>query len=156
MGLANIENGMYLDEWVQRFNDYDLQNGTVVAVYAPDDSGTQSFVAKFQFADLAQCVKRLNFNHGIRLTYLTVRDADPDRDKNLYPTYESSIKGGLADAGTNSTMAGIQKPINEKKFVKVIELAECDAKALDFIKNDENAMSMSEVLPGAGVYRRLG
>ena len=154
MGLANIENGMYLDEWVQKHNDYDLQNGTVVAVYAPDANGVQSFVAKFQFADLAQCVKRLNFNHGIRLTYKTIRDANPDSDKNLYPTYEQTIKS--SEVMQNSTVAGIQKPLNEVKFVKVVELGEVDDKALDFIKNDENAMSMSEVLPGAGVYRRLG
>lgn len=153
MGLANLENGLYLDEWVQKFNDYDLQNSTVVAVYAPDANGKQSFVAKFQFADLARCVKSLSFNHKIRLTYLTVRDVDPSRDNNLYPRYEDSIKGGL---NNNSAVSGIQKPIDELKFIKVVELGECDEKALDFIRNDENAMDMSEVLPGSGVYRRMG
>jgi hypothetical protein len=153
MGLANLENGLYLDEWVQKYNDYGLQNGTVVAVYAPDANGAQSFVAKFQFADLARCVRSLAFNHQIRLTYLTVRDADPERDNNLYPRYEDSIKGDLTN---NSSIAGIQKPLNEMKFVKVVELGECDEKALNFIKEDENAMDMSEVLPGSGVYRRIG
>lgn len=147
--LQALENGLYLDEWCKKHNDYGIQNSAIVAVY--DCEG--KFVAKFQFADLAQCVNKLAFNHGIKLTYKTVRDADPERDKNFYPAYEDSIKGGL---NNNSPVAGIQKPLGELKFVKVVELAECDEKALNFIREDSNAMSESEVLPGSGVYRRMG
>lgn len=149
--LQALENGLYLDDWCSKWNDYDLQNGTVVAVY---DCNNQ-FIAKFQFADLAFCTRRLKTNHGIRFVMLgSVRDADPETDKCLYPAYEDSIKGGLT-ASTNA-IGGIQKPLQEARFVKVVKLAECDEKAINYLKEDEKAMGISEVLPGAGVYRRLG
>lgn len=150
MGLANLENGLYLDEWCKKFNDYDLQNSTIVAVY---DCGGE-FIAKFQFADLARCVNSLAFNRGLKVPFTIVRDADPKRDGSLYPQYEDSIKGGLT--ASTPAIGQIQKPLTEAKFVKVVELAECDEAIIKYIKNDVNAMDKSEVLPGSGVYRRIG
>ena len=66
---------------------------------------------------------------------MIIREATA-KDGNLYPNYDPNII--------------------EKKFSMVVILGECDEQSLDYLRQDQNAMDINEVLPNAGVYRPLG
>ncbi len=154
--LQPIDNGEYLHEKIAKYStigDYEIRPNDAVAIYV-DSVSPANFVAKFQFADLCQCVKSLAFNRDIKYPVKLIREATL-ADGNRYPEYENSIKEG-APLASNSLVAGIQKPLSEKKFSTIVILGECDDKMLDYLKDDQNAMDLNEVLPGSGVYRRLG
>ena len=135
--LAPIANGEYLDEKIAKYSsigDYDIKPSDAVAVYYQEVSPV-NFIAKFQFADLCQVAKQIARNQKIRYPVMIIREATA-KDGNLYPNYDPNII--------------------EKKFSMVVILGECDEQSLDYLRQDQNAMDINEVLPNAGVYRPLG
>ena len=134
--LQPIENGEYLDAKINKYStigDYEIQNNDVAAVFV-DSVSPANFIAKFQFVHLCNAAKLIAHNYGIKFPVKIIREATAE-DDNIYPIYA--------------------KDRIEKKFVVVVILGECDEKALDLLRNDENAMNEHQVAPGSGVFRKI-
>lgn len=135
--LRPIENGEYLDEKISKYSsigDYEIKPSDAVAIYVESVSPA-NFIAKFQFADLCNSSKKIAMNNGIKYPVLIIREATAE-DGNLYPNYD--------------------KLMQEKKFSMVVILGNCSDKDLQYLKDEDTAMDLDEVLPQAGVYRPLG
>lgn len=135
--LKPIDNGDYLDEKLSKYSsigDYDIKNGAAVAVFV-DSVAPGNFVAKFDFADLCQCAKKLAFNHNIKVPVRLIRESN-ESDGDTYPV--------------------VDKDRVEKKFTIVVILGECSEETLQYIRDDENAMTLDEVYHNSGAYRKLG
>ena len=153
--LKPIENGEYLHEKLAKYStigDYEIKPNDAIAVFV-DSVSPANFVAKFLFADLCQCVQKLANNHGVVYPVRIIREATRE-DDNYYYSFEDSVKN--YKESKNAAIAGIQRPLHEKKFSVVVILGECDEGDLKYLKEDGNAMDLHEVLPHSGVYRSLG
>ncbi len=134
--LQPIENGDYLDQKITQYStigDYEIQNNDIVAIFM-DSVAPNNFIAKFQFVHLCNLVKQLAYNHGIKYQVKIIREATED-DGNLFPIYA--------------------KDRIEKRFGLVVVIGNCSEQALDYLKNDENAMNEHQVAPGSGVFRKI-
>ena len=153
--LKPIDNGDYLDEKVSKnisIGDYELKNTDLIAVYT-EEVAPNNFIAKFQWADLCQFARKAAFRDpSIKYPLRMIREANMNDDDVYY-----NINDSIQKSEEETRLAKILNRDNsEKKFVAVVILGECDEKMIDYMKNDEGAMGMDEVLPGSGVYRRMG